>query len=1290
MHWLLAQLRGCGTGRRDRIAAFVALSVFSQRCHASSKASTFALHDGVGLNNRNTGKSRRSSRGGANSQRPKFARKGSGEGQQLGESKKEEKGASATTIQGGNSSSSSSSRGFSLGNGMKVQLPVLSPLVGENNIGLKDVLHVRNEERAFNKDALVSAIEGMHQTLVERSPPFFVGTHDVGPSGGGMTSNAKLAKALQRWPEVFHRLRATALPLFLQAPDTTSPSVASVAEACQALSEALIVVDDVSRATGMRAERMFPATLVVALWNCLPRFYVQAQHSSRAPHAHGSLVPALVEGLPSFWREFKNARRALALRTRDLNDLLLPSELVRVLLCMEQCGALSDDIIGPIGTQLLRRYKTSAAPLNGPQHVATNHLLSAHFVASVVDKEESPFQGDTALAFARLLGRAHIVNHFQLHRLMHTILLPQVMVALQASAPDEIILFELTRCYTRYAVSGSAVSQLTALWMPHLFCMTLDKCSELLGILGDGGVGRVAVVAEEDYFPLVEAVLKRASLLFHHEHQSSSSTGVPPTADLVPAAIADASAAVSADSVVKFICALVTVNSVHWGEMYVLAATALERSLDGLLFSDVVRVTRALLRRNSHIPYHSLHSRLSHRLLIDGTALKDVKIGGLSLLAAALMSSPSPTIPKTFISSNKYLPCDMQTAILRNPSGGDLIGLDGARALAVFRRHGKKLGLRSFAAAICVAPLAQLPRRSQEAVIMHFTSISSALEVPWLVRGMVSLTSQIPEAVDPVSVQRWFSRFTAVDVARQLDMEHAAMLLSILSDDEYSRDCALAKQKIVKQASTLLLQESVSLDALIPLVVALQRANVFFPQLYSRICRILLANVRQTPWRLLLPVFHVVADEFTRRPHGNGSVFRDVWEQLRTRLMEEAASSLEAEDVVLALNGLAALDVKDRPVFSVLLHRLWTIYLSVCTPVGAEHRNATAETSPKPVVWVDSLLSGCTPSALAVLITTLIYSGRGKAIDAFMPWLLLRTRPVVKDLYPIDLLHLMPALLSCFTAASTIDGDASCDRTAWLCSPLNHTILHTTYDECRELFLHMYEDEATAKDPTALGTQRAEWTPKARVSVLRVPRYLFAELLVALCQCELRDEAVATASASRMTRRLCMQLPVADLVDLTMALCFHFPPPPPPPLQEVTVNDEGGVTRDEKGERYETKEEGTNCISCGERTEGNDAAAAAATSSTPAPHQRFLPPVLTALWDRAEELQSSHVDALLRCLRHYYGGKVDADFLDRLLKHKEATLAGVHASHRRPQDTAAAEQGPANLGEPTAEDLFMS
>ncbi|RNF04671.1 hypothetical protein TraAM80_04867 [Trypanosoma rangeli] len=1264
MRWLLAQLWGCGAGRRGHIAA---VRLPPQSRHASSMGAAFLARDGVRRINRDGGEQRQL------------------RGRRLaeGDVKEEENGGDAFANSGCGS--------FPLGNGVALQLPAHSLHTGENNSPTHDVGHGNLEEPSFSEKALVSLLEAMHQALESASLLIVGGAKVIGSS----TDDVAIHAPLEKWPDVFCRLRAAALPVLLQNPDTTPPSVSSVAEAYQTLTETLSVVDAVSKATGMRAERMFPAALVVVLWSRLPRLHAYARRvfKGQQVHAHETVPATLVGSSLSLMRAFKSARRALALRTRELSDLLPPSVLVQVLVCMEQCGALSDDIIGPIGTELLRRYKTSAAPLNGPQHVATNHLLSAHFVATAVEADTAPFQGETAIAFARLLGRLHVRNHFQLHRLMHTILLPQVVTTLPASVTDENVLFELTRCYSRYAVSGSAVTQLTALWLPHLFCMSLDQCSELLRIVGGGGC--MTVGAEEDYFPLVEAILQRASVLYHHASQDGPNV-VPPAAMVVSAASTEACALVSADSAASFICALAAVNSPHWGEVYSLAATALERSLDGLLVADVVRVTKALLRRNSHVPYHPLHSRLAHRLLTDEAALTDAKMGGLSLLATALMLLPSPALPA--VSSSSTTPHSIQMATVKPPDATNFPALDAARALAVFRRHGKALGLRSFVAGMCVSPLAQLPRRSQESVIMHFTAIASALEVPWLVRGMVSLTSQIPQTVDPLSVQRWFSRFTAIDVARQLDIVQTAMLLNILSHDDYSRECALAKQAILKQTSKLLLQDTVPLDTVTPLVTALQCSNVFFPHLYSRLCRVLLADVRQGPWRLLLPAFHVIADEFTRRPHGNGSVFRDVWEQLRTRLVEEAASSLEAGDVVLAFNGFAALDGRDRPVFSVLLHRLWAIYQSLVVSPEANDTAAmrgpliATPPPPTPAACMDNILAGCTPSALAVLLTTLIYAGQEKVNDTLMPWVLLRTRPVIKDLYPIDVLHLMPALLSCFTAAKAIEEKSNCSRTLWLCNPVNRTLLHATYDGCRELFLHMYEDEATARDANTLRTQRAEWAPQVHVSVSRVPRYLFADLLIALCQCEVRDEAVATASAARLTRRSCEVLPVAELVDLTMALCFHFPPPPLL-TQEVIVNDRTDITRGDKDD------------DCDKETDDT----AGATSCALAPHRRFLQPVLTALWGRVEELQSPHIDALVRCLRHYYGDKVDADFLDRLTQHK-AMLAEVRTGRQRPQetatrndcekivaaaaplrtDTAAAEEEPASWSEPTTEDLFLS
>lgn len=301
---------------------------------------------------------------------------------------------------------------------------------------------------------------------------------------------------------------------------------------------------------------------------------------------------------------------------------------------------------------------------------------------------------------------------------------------------------------------------------------------------------------------------------------------------------------------------------------------------------------------------------------------------------------------------------------------------------------------------------------------------------------------------------------------------------------------------------------------------------------------------------------------------------------------------------------------------------------------------------------MDGVLSGCTPGALAVLIATLIHMGDGDVVNTFMPWVLLRANPVIKDLYPIDVLHVMPALLSSFTLAATLTTGAVSGGTSWLSNPINCTILHATYDKCREMFLYMYEDEATAGDSKALQDQRAEWTLEVRASISRVPHYLFAELLIQLCQSEVRDAAVATAVATRITSRLCARLPIANLVDLTMALCFHFPP-----------------VRDGDDSDKEAAVPGN--PPC--KDAGGHAMGQAALSSLP-PHRRFLPSVLSALWERVEELELAQMDALVRCLRHYYGDKVDTDFLDRLQKHK-ATLEEVRLNRQRRQESGVKSEG---------------
>ncbi|KEG14525.1 hypothetical protein DQ04_00421040 [Trypanosoma grayi] len=1215
-----------------------------------------------------------------------------------------------------NKKDSSSTFSFPLGNGIEVQLPALPSLLGRDEVAsAKQQVRSSTEfqSSAPTEVATISTLASLQ--LDSLGLPKSVATTIA--STGGPGGSAQLEKALLAWPDVFFRLKTVALPLLLEGkgePEMNSLSEASLAQGFHILTETLDVVDSVARATGLRAERAFPASLVEVLWNVLPSFYALVQHMERGKTERRDgeeTLPASREGSLSPMKELKRAGRALALRTRDLDDLLSPSVLVQALVSMERCGALSDDIIGPIGTNLLRRYNTSAACLDGPQHVATKHLLSAEFVASAADANTVPFKGDVAVALVRLLGRVQVTDHFQLHRLLHTILLPAVVPAMHENAPDEAALFEVTACYARYAVSGSAVVQLTALWMPFLPHLTLDRCTELLRAVGSGratrksrrslalsphGNGAISG-AEEDYMPLVDAVVERANVLCRSDIQRE----VAMTSYTNDVVIAPATASINAGSLSRFICSLVTVNSSNWAEAYVTTATAMAKQLDALPIGDLVRVTNAIMHRNSHMPYHPLHALLVRRLLSVDEAMRDVRVGNVALLAAALMSSRSAPFASSSASRVCPLELDVRTAGCGGLADSAPFMPEANCALAVFRRHGTKLGLRGFVAGMCVAPLGQLPRRAQERVIMHFTSIASAIEVPWLAKGIAALISQIPGAVDPVSVQRWFSRFAAVDVVRQLDVEHATTLLNILSDENYGRDCALAKRSITTQAGKLLLQESFPLGSLAPLALALQRSNVFFPHLYSRMCRVLLSNVRWASWELLLPAFHAAADEFTRVQHGNGCVFRDVWEQLRSRIMEEAAASLSANDVAAALNGFAALDGRDRPAFSLLLHRLWIIYRDVLATAasggvscdrGANASLEIEEPQQTPARWVDEVLTEFTPSALAASLSTLIYMGDGEIVNTFLPWMLLRIRPVVKDLYPIDLLQLMPALLHSFSAVPMTAEDASRkENTSWLCNPVNIDLLHATHDGCRELFLHMYEDESTAADAKMLQTQRAEWSPKVRVSVSHVPRYLYAELLIALSQAGVQDAAVATASAVCITRRSCACMPISMLVDLAMALCFHFPPQSPDDAvlagestwESAVGTPPGGVAAD---------------TSLSQGTEAEKVVGGAVPPAL-APNQRFLPPVLNAIWDRVEELHSHQIDAMVRCFRHYYGEKVDNDFLLRLQRHN-AALAEVKNNPKRlghvvqnsgeksddvmpvvKQDTVA-------LNEFTAEDLF--
>ncbi|CCD15169.1 unnamed protein product [Trypanosoma congolense IL3000] len=314
---------------------------------------------------------------------------------------------------------------------------------------------------------------------------------------------------------------------------------------------------------------------------------------------------------------------------------------------------------------------------------------------------------------------------------------------------------------------------------------------------------------------------------------------------------------------------------------------------------------------------------------------------------------------------------------------------------------------------------------------------------------------------------------------------------------------------------------------------------------------------------------------------------------------------------------------------------------------------SAVDTCSKWTPWIDGILSGFTPSALAVLTCTLTHMDDGEAVDTFMPWVLLRLRPAVKDLFPIDTVHLMAALLANFSKAASLAAESS-NHPQWLATHSNCNLLHVVYDTCRGLFLQMYgEEDQKSSGDGANRPCRKDWSPKTRASVASVPSRHFAEILVALCRAGVRDEAVAKACAGRVTPRCCMMLPIAQLVDVTLALCFHFHPRSLD-MEETNLVGDVGVMEAGEGVPLPVKSQPTSgrC--------DTDVAQEATQC------KKLLPPALNALWGRVEELRPSQVDALVRCLRHYYGEKVDVDFLSRLQKHT-AVIKGMKGDTQQQQ-----------------------
>nr|CAJ2466230.1 unnamed protein product [Leishmania braziliensis] len=1315
-----------------------------------------------------------------------------------------------------------------------------------NQEGLLRIPHTAAEAVALLECATV--LEALEASSLSHVPP-----RSATPAAGADNVRANFEELQNRaLPLLFHLAQTAATP---SAPGAAGEVVAAtnaeLATALECLAAHLQHMAAAARTDGRRHVSALPPAVVVALWVQVMPYVHRCVHKGEASPpplqpkleemdggAHecaGEAETSVLGDVEDATTELRNGtdaltsstaasktlavsansvkkstyvslRRALSLHTRRIASLLPPPALALVLTRMYHCGALADDILGPIVADRIEALRRSAS-----DH-ATSHGNSIAALRQRVlrlpdgdGRDAAPpvagFTGAAAVTMARLLGRAATPGHHQLHRFFHLALLPEVTRVLACAAeramqsaadeatgeaaevpPGADALLDLTAALRHYAVSGHAVTHLTTLWIIHFAdrqcqgdaaAALFVECAALLRAVSsapsasnrtqrrrarhispDGSHGglsatqqrrRLLEVTEGDYYPLVDVACAQVCRLCSHAQSCADTSNT---------------AALASTQLLALLCLLTRVNSPHWAETYEALASAVlaaltraaaslaaaaapsrseEEVLEQLLpLTDARRTLHALLHRDSLIPDHPLHRVLLRRLLYSPAAMTDTAVASQVLLGLELMvpvevrsahadegsaTTAAPAVTDDSTRSNDALTA--ATAAL-NPSADPTEALvtatlgtaakrllstvvitpdDRHRALQVFRRLGRSIKPTAFMAGLCVVPLDTLPHTAQVAVVNHLTSVASAVSPSYLVKGMEAVVRQLPSSVvDDVSVQHWFSRFTARDVARRIDPVGCAVLLNILSSNpRYQRNCALAKECITRRIGVALRQTgeggasgavagAVSLETLPYVVTSLQRANVFLPQYYSRACRLLLGQVEQASLGEILESFAVVAEAYMnrQRSEAQASVFKDVWELLRGRVMEEARR-LTARETLTAINAFAALDVTDKALFGVLVYQLWACLrtaeaavadAAAATSDGAEAAEAHVH---RRVQAAQHILRALTPSAVAVVTTVLFARSDARASGAaqaqgatavggvgegededgnlvcsLLPWMLLALRDCHTELYPVDVLHLMPSLLEHYAAAAAAAVE---DPSA----PSGHgdrhaELLHAAYDACRNTFLLMYAllpDTVTATQqpllPVAeqqrIAEQRAQWTPATKLSVEVVPRPWFASLLVSLSSAALLDDAVALACVRRAcTRRVCGSLlPISQLVDVCLSLCWL-----------TTSTGLSATTNAASASATAHSNTGAQAPATPPVTCADDLSSSSPSSALPTPGtvlRSAMATVLSALWKRSDELTSAQISALLRCLRDTYGAeKVDADFVERLEAQKALLL----------------------------------
>ncbi|CAD2221225.1 hypothetical protein AGDE_14805 [Angomonas deanei] len=656
------------------------------------------------------------------------------------------------------------------------------------------------------------------------------------------------AMQLERVPDAdsAHSTAAVFSPDKMRALVYDEARLASLTSAVECVTSSLSSIHTLKKTTGRRYEPAFPALLTASLWRQVGPLLQQIDHTMQAGRGKGTgstdaLTNANLRNIQvRYAAAFKQLRRALALRTRDVTDVLTPNQVVESIAYMQLCGALSDDVLGPMVADLKRRQEQQDPLRRPPSH----HSLLSHLV-STVPAGEHILQKGGATVLLRVLGRQSVPGHFHLHQFIHTTLLPAVRDELAAAESlSEVALVDLTRCFVRYEVTGDYVEHLSRLWRPYLSSLRTTDCGNLLRLLtappawaaedpqrarpkGSRALrrlrkgGAAVNAAAEDYLPLIqevcEVIVERGRQILQAGPTTATVGELQGWLELYPT--------------------LLQVNSPSWAEVYLTSADSIyyllgeackAHAADGaekwwqtvLPVEQAERAIRSLIHRSTLIPEHPLHALLLKRLLYDPASKKSPPTANLALLSMELMTvdkrddlmgyanhhgEEEQKEEKSVLSTE-----DSYYHTMRSYFSPTITADDAQQALALLRTHKAKLGATSFIAAMCVAPLWELPVPMQQGVLNHFTSIASGVTPEWLIKGVAAAThlqmmhdtnrhAHSPVVVaDAVSVKRWLSRFTLGDVTRQVGIDGCTTLLEIFQlKDSYSVDNALAKSNVV-------------------------------------------------------------------------------------------------------------------------------------------------------------------------------------------------------------------------------------------------------------------------------------------------------------------------------------------------------------------------------------------------------------------------------------------------------------------------------------------------------------